>query len=73
MLKPTRKLDDHTASVKVRSQRYIKNAGEPQDSISRDTLAKEETVLTEDMPVMKRRFRLIAKKVRLIRIKKKAE
>ncbi len=73
MLHRTSKPNKRIKSIKVRSQRYIKNTEEPRDSTSRDTLAKDETILVEDMPVMKRRFRLIAKNVRIIRFKKKRE
>lgn len=70
MLNPTTKLNNRIKSIKVCSQRYIKNTDEPHDSLSHDTLAKDEAILVEDMPVMKRRFRLIAKNFRIIRIKK---
>ncbi len=72
MLNPTHKIDKRTKSKK-HAQNYINATGEPRDHLSHDTLAKDEAILTGDMPAMKRRFRLIAKNFRIIRINKKAE
>lgn len=55
-------------SVKLRSRSYIKNQDEPKDEPAYDSLAKDETVLIENSPVMRQRFRQIAKRIRIISI-----
>ena len=55
-------------TVKIRSQKFIKNQAEPSDKTSHDKLNKDETVLVEDSPHMRRRFRLIAQRIRIINI-----
>ena len=55
-------------SVTARSQRFIKNQDEPRDHPSHDSLPNDETVLVENSPSMRRRFRLIAQRIRIISI-----
>ena len=55
-------------NVKFRGQSYIKNQDEPKDEPAFDALAKNETVLIENSPVMRQRFRQIAKRIRIISI-----
>jgi hypothetical protein len=55
-------------TIKVRKQNYIKNQTEPGDKPSRDSLNKDETVLVENSPLMRRRLRLIAQRIRIINI-----
>ena len=55
-------------NVKFRGQSYIKNQDEPKDEPAYDALAKDETVLIENSPVMRQRFRQIAKRIRIISI-----
>ena len=55
-------------SIKVRSQHYIKNRDEPKDDPSRDASTKNEAVLVQDSPDMRRDFRSIAKRIRIIKI-----
>lgn len=55
-------------TVKVRKQRFIRNHAEPSDELSHDTLNKNETVLVEDSPIMRRRFRRIAQRIRIIHL-----
>jgi hypothetical protein len=67
MLNPTSLINKHIRSVKVRSQYYIKNRNEPKDNLSHDTLANDETILTESSAPMRRRFRHIAQQIRIIK------
>jgi hypothetical protein len=55
-------------TVKVRKQNFIRNQGEPSDEVSHDSLNKDETVLVEDSPIMRRRFRRIAQRIRIIHL-----
>lgn len=55
-------------TIKVRKQNYIKNQAEPHDKPSRDSLNKDEAVLVSNSPIMRRRFRLIAQRIRIINI-----
>ena len=55
-------------SGKLRGQSYIKNQDEPKDEPAYDSLAKDETVLVENSPEMRQRFRQIAKRIRIITI-----
>lgn len=55
-------------SLKARSKRYMKNSDEPNDKPSRDSAIKVEQVLHEDSLVMRRRFRQIAHRIRVIKI-----
>lgn len=55
-------------NVKFRGQSYIKNQNEPKDEPAFDALAKDETVLVENSPLMRQRFRQIAKRIRIISI-----
>ena len=55
-------------TIKIRSQKFIKNQSEPLDKTAHDTLNKDETVLVEDSLRMRRRFRLIAQRIRIINI-----
>jgi hypothetical protein len=55
-------------TIKIRSQKYIKNHAEPGDKPSHDSLNKDEAVLVENSPLMRRRFRLIAQRIRIINI-----
>ena len=55
-------------TIKVRSQKYIKNQAEPGDKPSHDSLNRDETVLVESSPIMRRRFRFIAQRMRIINI-----
>jgi len=55
-------------TIVVRSQKFIKNQDEPVDTIASDTLNKDEIVLVEDSPRMRRRFRLIAQRIRIIHV-----
>ena len=57
-----------TRNLKTRSKEYIKNQAEPTDKPHHDSLNKDETVLHEDSPIMRRRFRLIAQRIRIINI-----
>jgi hypothetical protein len=56
--------------IKERLQRYLKNRKEPTDNPSHDSLQKDETVLVENSPLMRQRFRGIAHRMRIIRIDK---
>ena len=71
MINPTALINKRIKNVKFRSGRYIKNKDEPKDKISHDTLANDEIVLVEDSPRMRRKFRLVAQKFRIITIQKK--
>lgn len=55
-------------TIKIRKQNYIKNQAEPADKLSHDSSNKDESVLVEDSPVMRRRFRHIAQRIRIINI-----
>ena len=55
-------------SAKFRGQSYIKNQDEPRDEPAFDSLNKDETVLVENSPLMRQRFRQIAKRIRIISI-----
>ena len=55
-------------SLKLRPQRYLKSLGEPKDKLAHDTSKHEETVLVEDSLVMRRKFRNIALRIRIIKI-----
>ncbi len=55
-------------SLKLRSQRYLKNRGEPKDKLSHDSAKQDETVLTENSPVMRQNFRQVAQRIRAIRV-----
>lgn len=52
--------------VKHSAKNYIKNVDEPKDESAYDSLAKDETVLLENSPLMRQRFRQIAKRIRII-------
>ena len=54
-------------SVQVRSKRYYKNADEPKDNPNHDSSNNDEIVLEEDSSIMRRRFRGIAKRIRVIK------
>jgi hypothetical protein len=53
-------------TIKIRKQNYIKNQAEPLDKPSHDTSKKDESVLIENSPIMRHRFRLIAQRIRII-------
>ena len=55
-------------NLKLRSQRYLNNIGEPKDKVVYDTPKHDETVLVEDSPAMRRKFRVIAQRIRVIKI-----
>jgi len=71
MLNPAVLINKRIKSVKFHPGRYIKNVDEPRDNVSHDTLANDEAILIEDSPPMRRRFRVIAKKFRIITIQKR--
>ena len=54
--------------LKLGAKKYIKNRDEPKDESAYDSLAKDETVLVENSPLMRQRFRQIAKRIRIISI-----
>lgn len=54
--------------IKLRAKNYIKNNDEPKDEPAYDSLAKDETVLVENSPLMRQRFRQIAKRIRIISV-----
>lgn len=55
-------------NVKVRTQNFIKNNGEPLDKAANDTPTSEEVVLVQNSPVMRQRFRQIASRIRIINV-----
>ncbi len=55
-------------SIRIRKQNYIKNQAEPADRPSNDSSNKTEAVLTENSSIRRRRFRLIAQRIRIINI-----
>lgn len=55
-------------TIRIRKQNFIKNQAEPLDQLSHDTANKDESILVEDSPAMRRRFRLIAQRIRIINV-----
>ncbi len=58
----------HRKGVQVGTQRYFKSLDEPKDDPNHDALLSDETVLVENSPDMRRRFRHIAQRIRIISI-----
>ena len=68
MSKPTPIVNKLKTTINWRSRKYTNNLDEPKDNPLHDTLAHDETVLVENSTYMKRRFRLVAQKIRINRL-----
>ena len=69
MLRPASLINDKPyRTLKARSRRYLKNTDEPKDKPSHDLPLKGEQILVENSPIMRQRFRLIASRIRVIKV-----